>query len=425
MFAGAWAEQREVLRAFAATLGAEFIPDRGSAGPRVVAHAGSWEITIEAYADDHATMLRMICEPERGDDFAFSITRTRLSHLIASDDETVAALGLWLDSALKKLGKGLGLQDIEIGVPQFDRDFVVKSNDAARVRRLFSDRELVELMQDQPTVDLRMAPLSVAGRSELLCMLPGAIADPEQLGALYRLFVAMLRRLEAIGPADPSRPEMMSCRHCGAVTHRGDRFCIHCGAPLGDAASPALGATAGLARLRRFLDPPPAPARTETGGAISPPSTAHSAGPPSVVRLNALEHAEQDTIRRLHDTIARVVDSAEERSAVGRPGMAPPCSAPAAGDPAWETCEIGYREAGRTTLDIDLQLVAIGDDGGATIVSSPSFRQRSYEKQPSPYSNQAMAALEQLSATLVADGWEPVAPAGAAWYGRRFRRRRR
>ena len=47
---------------------------------------------------------------------------------------TIYRKGLFSD-----LGKLLGMQDIEVGDPEFDEAFIIKANDEGRVRELFAD----------------------------------------------------------------------------------------------------------------------------------------------------------------------------------------------------------------------------------------------------------------------------------------------
>ena len=55
---------------------------------------------------------------------------------------------------LSELGKLFGMQDIEIGDPEFDEAFIIKGTDEARVQNLFADAKLRELIRAQPTIQL-------------------------------------------------------------------------------------------------------------------------------------------------------------------------------------------------------------------------------------------------------------------------------
>ena len=46
------------------------------------------------------------------------------------------------------------MQDIEIGDPDFDEAFIIKSNDAGKVRRLFQMAQLRKMVDSQPQIYL-------------------------------------------------------------------------------------------------------------------------------------------------------------------------------------------------------------------------------------------------------------------------------
>ena len=50
----------------------------------------------------------------------------------------------------------LGLQDIEVGDPEFDEAFIIKSNDEAFVRELLADPRIRQTIQALPRVRLEI-----------------------------------------------------------------------------------------------------------------------------------------------------------------------------------------------------------------------------------------------------------------------------
>jgi len=44
------------------------------------------------------------------------------------------------------------MQDVAVGDPQFDERFIIKGNDKAKLRRLFADAKLRELVSTQPDI---------------------------------------------------------------------------------------------------------------------------------------------------------------------------------------------------------------------------------------------------------------------------------
>ena len=100
-----------------------------------------------------------------------------------------------------ELWKGMGMQDIEVGHPRFDRDFVIKGNAPGRVRRLFDNGKIRRLIDAQPRIHL-----SVKGHEGMLSKFPvgvdelhfqsdGDVKDVAQLRALFDLFAEVLQQV--------------------------------------------------------------------------------------------------------------------------------------------------------------------------------------------------------------------------------------
>jgi hypothetical protein len=52
------------------------------------------------------------------------------------------------------LGKMLGMQDMEIGEPEFDDAFIIKGNDEFKLRKMLGDRKIRQLIEQRPKVYL-------------------------------------------------------------------------------------------------------------------------------------------------------------------------------------------------------------------------------------------------------------------------------
>ena len=104
-------------------------------------------------------------------------------------------------SIFSGLGKALGMQDIEVGHPRFDQDFVIKGNAAPRVRRLFDNEKIRHLIDAQPRIRLSVKGhdgwLSKfpAGVDELYFQAAGVIKDLAQLQTLFDLFAEILQQV--------------------------------------------------------------------------------------------------------------------------------------------------------------------------------------------------------------------------------------
>jgi len=120
----------EIWRQFAAAVGGNMTEGgflKGSS--KVQAAHGQWMVTLDNYAvsTGKSTIIftRMRAPYVNPDGFQFTIYRR----------------GLFSD-----IGKWMGMQDVNVGVQQFDEDFVIKGNDEAKLRGIFADARFRDLI---------------------------------------------------------------------------------------------------------------------------------------------------------------------------------------------------------------------------------------------------------------------------------------
>ena len=169
----------------------------GWRGARVQAKHAEWTVTLDSYvvpvgkAMMHFTRMR--APYVNPDGFRFTIYRRSI----------FSAVGTWL-----------GMEDIEVGDRAFDDEFIIKGTHPDRVRALFANPRIRELIAGQPRLHLTVKDDEgwfgadfPDGVDELYFTVPGLIRDIERLKHLYELFAAILEQLCAIGSAyerDPS-----------------------------------------------------------------------------------------------------------------------------------------------------------------------------------------------------------------------------
>ena len=175
--------KEEVWWQLSQEIGAEFIEGGFWEGSKVQAHVKSWTITLDTYtvscADGSITYTRMRAPYINPEGFRFTIYRKNL---------------------FSKLGKLLGMQDIEVGDLEFDEAFIIKGNDESKVRDLFANPKIRQMIQDQPEIWLEIKD------SELHFQVVGVIKNVEWLKALFDLFAAVLDQLCRIGSAYKQEP---------------------------------------------------------------------------------------------------------------------------------------------------------------------------------------------------------------------------
>lgn len=114
---------------------------------------------------------------------------------------------------LDALARRLRIHTSETGQTDFDREFVVRSGDEEKVRRLFEDTDIRRLIQSQPSINLEArggdGPFGASlpeGVDELVLRAPGYVTDAGQLRRLFALFALVLDRLCAMGAACEDEP---------------------------------------------------------------------------------------------------------------------------------------------------------------------------------------------------------------------------
>jgi hypothetical protein len=167
-------------------------------GDKVQATHGSWTVTL----DRHVVSTGKV---------TIVYTRIRAPYVNPSRFR----FRIYRRSLFSDLGKALGMQDIEVGDAAFDEAFIIKGNDEAKVRQLFSKIGIRRLINAQPEIELSVkddegwfGPAFPHGVDELQFMAHGVIKDLEQLKGLYQMFAEVLEELCRMGTAYDTDPHV-------------------------------------------------------------------------------------------------------------------------------------------------------------------------------------------------------------------------
>lgn len=186
----------EIWRQFSDQVGGDFVKGGFFSQSVVRARHKQWTITLDTYSQGDA---------ETSTDY----TRIRAPYINKD--------GFWFTIYRKGfftgVGKLLGMQDVEIGDPLFDDAFVIKGSDEQKLRKLFADPVIRQLIEQQPKIHLTVKDNEgwlkkrfPDGVDELLFKVEGVIKDLDRLRALYDLFAGLLDRLCQIGSAYEEDP---------------------------------------------------------------------------------------------------------------------------------------------------------------------------------------------------------------------------
>jgi hypothetical protein len=187
----------EVWRQLSEEIGAEVVQGGfWKGGSKVQAHVGPWTVTLDTYTvssgHSHVTFTRMRAPYVNPEGFRFTIYRKEF---------------------FSDLSKLLGMQDIEVGEPEFDEAFIIKGNGEDRVRGLFANPKIRQMIQAQPKIRLDVkdsegwfGPKFPENVDELHFQVVGVIKDVERLKALFDLFATVLDQLCRMGSAYKREP---------------------------------------------------------------------------------------------------------------------------------------------------------------------------------------------------------------------------
>ena len=170
---------------------------------------------IGAYIEITHTQMRAPYVSKDG--FQFTIHHKGLFSNMSEQMGIAAGSGYKFGFELRaKRGKHLGLQDVEVGYLDFDREFILKSTDGAKFRALFANPRIRQVIQSHP--DIHFWSKTMRGGSahvypgELYLSVLGVIEDAERLKSFFLLFTETLSQLCDIGSAYESDPRGAAMR---------------------------------------------------------------------------------------------------------------------------------------------------------------------------------------------------------------------
>ncbi|HEV2208598.1 MAG TPA: DUF3137 domain-containing protein [Verrucomicrobiae bacterium] len=188
----------EIWQQFANAIGGNFTGGGFWNGAKVEAGHGQWTVVLDTFTvstgKSSITYTRMRAPYVNPDGFQFNIYR---------------------QGVFSNLGKWLGMQDVTVGYPQFDEDFIIKGNDETKLRRLFASDKIRELVAAQPDIHFSVRGDEErfwGGRNfppdvdELYFQVVGVIKDVDRLKLLYNLFSETLDELCRMGSAYEKSP---------------------------------------------------------------------------------------------------------------------------------------------------------------------------------------------------------------------------
>lgn len=184
--------KKEIWRQLCEELDGDFIPGGFNRADKVQVYHRDWIFTLETHSDGNALYTRMRAPYVNWDDFKFRIFKETL---------------------LNGIDKLLYMQDVQVGHPEFDKSYVIQGNDERKLKMLFDNPHIRELIFLQPKIRMEIRheaeafkPKFPKGVYELNFRQSGTIKDLDQLHDLYDLFAEMMDHLCEIGTAYEDDP---------------------------------------------------------------------------------------------------------------------------------------------------------------------------------------------------------------------------
>jgi hypothetical protein len=190
--------KEEIWRQLSADIGAQYVDGGFWKGDKVEATHGDWTVTLDTYAV-HTGKVTIV------------FTRMRAPYVNPGGFR----FEIYRKGLFSAVGKWLGMQDIEVGDPVFDDQFIIKGTDEHKVRELLANPRLRELVARQPDIRFSVkddegwfGPTFPDGVDELHFAVTGIIKDVDRLKLLYELFAETLDQLCRIGSAYEGTPDV-------------------------------------------------------------------------------------------------------------------------------------------------------------------------------------------------------------------------
>ncbi len=190
--------REEIWRQLSGEIGGRYVEGTCWKGEKVEATHDEWTVTLDKMVVSTGKVVvvytRIRAPYVNPDGFRFRIYRK---------------------SIFSGIAKALGMQDVEVGQPVFDEHFIIKGNDEAKLRELFSRPRIRELIEQQPDIHFGvkddegwLGTTFPEGVDKLEFLVTGIIKDVARLKLLYELFAETLEELCRIGSAQTSAPDV-------------------------------------------------------------------------------------------------------------------------------------------------------------------------------------------------------------------------
>jgi len=148
------------------------------------------DYTAQFSTEKHCVTLDIDIHPDRGEENEKPIT----SFSALLPDETSFRFKIEKQGLKHEIGKLFGMQDVIIGHPEFDKAFLIQTNDVVKVKEVLSHAEVSAELIKHPIVDFKIRERKIGANKEILLSLDleGGITEPNTLKEAFIPFKVVL-----------------------------------------------------------------------------------------------------------------------------------------------------------------------------------------------------------------------------------------
>jgi hypothetical protein len=148
------------------------------------------DYTAQFNTATHCVTLDIDIHPDRGEEDEKPLT----SFSVQLPDETSFRFKIQKQGLKHEIAKLFGMQDVVIGDREFDKKFLIQTNDVDKVKEVLSDDRVHSELLKHPVVDFKIRERKIGANKEIVLGLDleGGITEPERLQSAFQPFKAVL-----------------------------------------------------------------------------------------------------------------------------------------------------------------------------------------------------------------------------------------
>lgn len=151
------------------------------------------DYTAQIDTEKRCVTLDIDINPDRGEENEKPIT----AFSAPLPDETSFRFNIKKQNLKHEIGKLFGMQDIVIGDAEFDKAFLIQTNEETKVKELLSDAEVCAELLKHPVLEFKIRERKIGVNIELVLRLEleGGITEPDQLMGAFQPFKRVLNQI--------------------------------------------------------------------------------------------------------------------------------------------------------------------------------------------------------------------------------------